>query len=532
MLTLAPFFFLISATLAIYLMRLFPRGRGYAWLTALLAALIAWLGVLAMHWYPAQPLVIQNWRPYDPSSADAFMFSWDSISWPFAFLMVSLGLAVIFTAPARFSQSSNPQAWAANLAFSGFGLLAILAATPLSVVIAWTILDLVELAFVLGFISETRFRREAIAALIARFLGTALLLAAMIIARSEGEALTFENIQSSFALFIFGSVVLRLGIIPLNLPYLTQLPLQHGLTNTLRSAGMIAALVILARLPAEFFFRAISPFWVTLIALGAAYGALMWLVARDEVRGRPYWFLAFSALALLAASNGHGDSAPVWAVSIVVSGGLLLLYSARSDRLRFLPALALLGFTGMPFTPASSTWLAFASTPLWLIFYLLVLVILSFGFIRHAARSAEPLAAMERWGQGLYFLGLFLLLLSGWLVVYFGLQPGLVMGGWWAALILILILSAGGLAVRRGLAANWADRWKSIPLAIFVRESGDWIINLLQLTWLARLGETLFKAAQSLVFASIDLLEGQGGVLWALLLLALLFTILGAGTSI
>jgi hypothetical protein len=491
--------------------------------------LIAWGSILALGWLHPVELIITHWRFFEIHNADPVLWRWDAISWPYAFALGSLGLAVIFTAPARFKQTSNPQTWAANLAFISLGLIANLAATPLSLIVSWTILDLVELAFVLGSISDWRNRREAVTAFTARLLGTSLMLAAMIAARSFGQPMTFENMQSGQALLVLGAVVFRLGIVPLNLGYVHQLPYQHGLMTTLRMVGVVTALVVLARIPVNLLPDTITPFVVTLLAISTLYGALVWCVAKDEINGRPYWFLTFGGLAILSTQQGYGQTSIVWGLSMVISGGALFLFSTRSRKLLFLPILGLVGFSGLPFTPTSTGWQAFSNSGLWMGFLILILTLLMMGYLRHALRPGEPIGELEGWGQALYSFGLFVLLVSGWITGFVGQPTQLVLGNWWAPSILIFLVIAGSLLVWRGGVALQSGRERTRWLVVVVIRVGEWLGDFLQFGWLFKFFDTLFNGLQRLVFLITDLLEGQGGVLWALLLLALLLTILGAG---
>ena len=529
MLTLAPILFLIFSSLLINLLHGFERGRGYAWMAALLSAIIAWASVLFLGSWQPDVLAIPQWRPYLTETIDTIIFRWDEIAWPYAFAMVSLGLAVIFTAPVRFHQNSNPRAWAANLAFTGLGLTAILAATPLGLILSWTMLDLADLGYVLRFIPDWRDRREAVTGFAARLIGTSLLLAAVVAARAEGGGWLFEDIQPAQGLLVLGAVVFRLGILPLNLGYVHQLPLQHGVTNTLRIAGIISGLIVLARIPDQLFSNAVSPFLITLMGIACLYGALVWLVSKDEITGRPYWFLTLSGLAILSTMLGFGQSSIVWGLSLVISGGALFLFSFRSRRLLVIPILGLVGFSSIPFTPGSEGWLPFSNSASGIIFLILVQALIMIGYIRHAVRPGAPIGYLEGWGKVLYTIGLVILLLSGWLPAIFEQPSGLSVGIWWAASIVLILVALGCWLGWRRVPQEDADSDRAGWLFMLVSRAGEGIREFLLFGWLFKILGSLFSGLQRLVLITTDLLEGQGGVLWALLLLALLLTILGAG---
>lgn len=524
MLTLSPILFLILSAIAVRFLRNLERGQGYSWMTAILTVLAAWGGVMALRWLQPDALVISHWRPFDPSHADPIVFQWDAISWPYGFFMVGLLLAIILTAPVRFQYNSNPVTWSANLVFVGLSLFPILAATPLAAAVAWTVLDVVELVFVLGVISDWRFRREVVIEFVSRVFGTFLLLATMIYGYNPTQPLLFENIQPAQGVLILAAVLLRMGVIPLNLPYVRQLPLQHGLTNTLRIVTQVSALVILARIPISLTAETWPGLYFTLTAAACLYGGLLWLTADNEINGRPYWFIATGSLAFLTVLQGNGPSSAIWGIALLGSGALLFVFSTRKRGLLILPALGLLTFTGLPFTPAASGWQAAAPQGGGVILTIITVGLLSSGYIRHALREGESFDGFERWAQTLYILGLFLLIVSSWLAIFLG--KGLTTGRWWAGLIVLVICVASGW----GFGFRQVSESQGIGrIGWFVQAAGrvgSGIGNFLRFAWLGQVFGWFFRLAQQLILLITGVLEGEGGVLWALLLLALLLTLL------
>ncbi|MHB1482288.1 MAG: hypothetical protein ACYCXH_08230, partial [Bellilinea sp.] len=90
MLTFLPAILLLITALAVFLLRYLPRGTGYSWLTAVTMTLLVWGGVLALHWYTPPVVDISSWQPYDPGTADAIRFSWNSVSWLYSLVLVSV----------------------------------------------------------------------------------------------------------------------------------------------------------------------------------------------------------------------------------------------------------------------------------------------------------------------------------------------------------------------------------------------------------------------------------------------------------
>jgi hypothetical protein len=75
----------------------------------------------------------------------------------------------------------------------------------------------------------------------------------------------------------------------------------------------------------------------------------MWLTARDELNGRPYWLITLAGMAVGCSIRGRPDAALAWGIALLLGGGCILLFSARRRSMMFIPVLVLLGLTGTAF---------------------------------------------------------------------------------------------------------------------------------------------------------------------------------------
>ena len=164
MIILLPVGILILASLAIIVLQQYKIGVGYSWFIAAGASLVSWGIILALHWYPALPFTIQG-SGLAKDFNTLFVFQIDIFSFPYAFSLASLGLVVVITDLARFQMhDNNPWSWAAMLAITGTGLLAIYAVSPLTIIFSWTIIDLIEMAFIIRSLDENHLILENILA--------------------------------------------------------------------------------------------------------------------------------------------------------------------------------------------------------------------------------------------------------------------------------------------------------------------------------------------------------------------------------
>lgn len=194
--------------------------------------------------------------------------------------------------------------------------------------------------------------------------------------------------------------------------------------------------------------------------------------------------------------------------------------------------LGVLGFSALPFTPAwAGTRLlvsgsGMAAIPLVIIglFFGGAHILLLIGYIRHFQRPIPPETGFVPWTRIIYPVGLLFLPFSHWLFFLWGSVPDWQSAPpamWWVPLAVV------GLGVAAWL-LNRGDPLL-LPQEANFRGGLNWGASfwgrLLRLGWLYR---SLFFAYRQVgrVLRSISrLLEGDGGVLWALLFLLLLYSL-------
>jgi hypothetical protein len=119
----------------------------------------------------------------------------------------------------------------------------------------------------------------------------------------------------------------------------------------------------------------------------------------------------------------------------------------------------------------------------------------------------------------------------GWVIALFGQAGGLTMGVWWAAVLATALAGGGWWALSRTRIREEAvegEGW----FAIVAKPVGHWVGVFFGLKWLYRSLYLLYRLLQQVVIFLSLLLEGQGGMLWALLLLALLSTLIASSVNL
>lgn len=529
MLAFLPSGLLILSGVSVIWLSQYRKGVGLPWIIAAAASALSWLGMLLLHWFPPLPLYLIGWNPVEPYT-NVLGFQLDLIGWPYAFTLLTITATLMLTAPVRFDSETKPLFWGLNLILAGTGVVAMIAISPLALILCWGLIDIFEMIVLPGLTSNSAETKASVFSFSARLLSVLCIALAMMISRADGVVLQFTNISLYAGLFLMLGIFIRLAIAPWQLTFLSSTRMvREGIL--LQSISLASALVLLARLPDDLL-PAGWVLWARLVlGLIALIAALMWLIFKSDLLAKPYWMISLVCISLLSALNGYQITSMVWGLALLLMSGLITLYTHRDAGVQYIAALAVLNFIGLPFTPLAGGWIGLMDQPISLFQPLIVLVhlLLTLGLIRHLFFSGESIFNMERWIQVIYPVGLLLLILSHWMIATVGWPGSYTAGVWWAS-ILPLLLFGGGYFLR--LRTNWIDmpERKAIQLAgVIESRLLVPVSNFFRFAWILRIFAWFFSLFEYFINLVTRLLEGEGAFLWVLLLLAILMTFVFPG---
>ena len=513
MFILLPLILMLLTAVTLIILRFVRPNFKYSWMLAAGGATLALIGIFLWHIRLPQSISLAPWQP-----VTLFFFSpsWlaDGISWPYAMSLAALATAVIWTSVVR--AENDPVAWAGTLLLSALGILAVSAENPLTLILVWSAIDISELITMLRSTEGEEQNRSVVIAFAIRLAGTGLVVWANLVSTAGGIVMNFRATPASAGIYLLIATGLRLGVFPLHLPYQKENVLRRGFGTTLRLVSAAASLSLLARIPASALKSTLPPYLLILAAAAALYAGWMWVRASDEILGRPFWVLGMASLSVAASLRGNPTGSIGWGIVLILGGGLLFLFSARQRGILWLPLLGLWGLSSLPFSPSASAWqTGNQNSWLFIIPFLPAQALLMAGFIRQALHPGETsLESQERWAKVLYPTGLFLLAAISILLGVWGWDGALTLGSWWAAII-VNILAAGFTALAitvlvRLVPASSSSQWTRI----FRLER---FYNLLTAIY-----DFFYRIAETITSS----LEGEGGLLWSLLLLALILSVL------
>ncbi|GAB4504526.1 MAG: hypothetical protein Fur0043_15200 [Anaerolineales bacterium] len=520
--------FLFFGALVLVVLRWFRPAAGSIWLIAAGGGLLAWASVLL--WQFRLPLVFQlpRWEPAH-LFLESLSFSADALSWPYAFSIVSLLLAVILTAPARGNFPDALQ-WAASFVLGGLGVLAVLADNPLSLLMVWAAIDLAELVTQLRSASGSQASAKVVNAFATRVAGIGMLLWASMVSISAGQVMNFQNVPPQAGLYLLLAAGLRLGVFPLHLPYAPDTAIRRGFGSMLRLVSVASSLILLARIPSAGILSRLTSFLLFLTVMAALYAGWMWLRFPDSINSRPYWIIGLTALAMASALRANPVGAAAWSCALVLAGGALFLSSAYHLWLKRALWVGLWGISALPLTLTSTGWEGGADLSAGSIFMALIwpalLVAHAFllaGYYRHlTSLSAQaPLDTLDRPVRLVYPLGIGVLLLVLVLLGVWGWQGAFQMGAWLPALSSVLLAGVVlWLWPRLSLLSPMRAHW------VRPADTATWMDWLFDFLW------GLYRLLGRVSHALLSIFEGEGGILWALLFLAFFLTLLTQRVSL
>jgi hypothetical protein len=468
---------------------------------------------------PDQDFFLTTWIPQANVPAE-LLLRLDQTSWALAVSLAALGLAGILTDITRLSQA-NWSTWSSSITLIGMGILAVFSGNPLTLLLTWQVIDLVEVIILLnqGYASQDR---EPIVVIFSiRLLGSVLVTAAILTAASEGSALSFDTLsQDTAALLLFGAA-LRFGALPFYTPILQRMPLSRELGTVLRLVPAAASLVLVNRVAVVGLSNPAGLVLIILTGMSGLYSAVAWSISREEIAGRRFWMMGMASLALACAVRAQPQASLAWSLALILPGSMLFLASIRERLARSLLIVGLLCFSALPFTPAwSGLGLYAPPISLWMGFFIMIQTLLLAGYARHSLRPTGAQAHLERSGRVIYLIGLALLLAVDILVSILNatLWKTIPLAQLWPLLAILTLSILAYFLIRRG---------HRMPPVISKTFS-----QVFSFRWIASSSRWLYRGIrQGINFVSM-ILEGEGGILWSFLILALLLSVFFGVSSI
>lgn len=526
MLVLLPVIILLISGLALLILGRTRTTIGSLWMIASLLAVAEWVLLVVLRFRVPLTVQIPNWFTIGEIT-NVLRFSITSSNWLILFSIITLLVCVIFTDAVRLQSTGSLISISGPFLLTGTVLISVLSSTPLSFILTWTILDIVELCILTTISRDEVIFNKAIISFVVRIIGTLLVVSAMVFSVQTGN-LEINQASGIVYLLYFIGAGLRSGALPLHLPFSKDEPVRRSIGTILRFASPISAIALVAQLPSTSSLSGWLLFIFIMAVVLSFYGAAMWLTSRDELIGRQYWILAFFGMAGICGLAGQSAAVNTLGMVMVVTGGFIFTQSKKIGLWNPITLLLLINLFGIPFTPGSAIWMNAKPFP-WVmgtLIMLINLVLIIAGLVKFVRIKDNSIQKEEKWIQTFYIAGLIITVISTWMPLIWDRSGFTLYKGWpWSAVLIMLsvLWIAGSKLLQTHPISESSPTGFSL---LMIRRSGFVLRKIFDLEWLMRIGGSVYALAGRLIHFINTVLEGEGGILWAFLFLALLASLL------
>lgn len=508
------FSIILVTVMTLTVLRLLRPGYSYAWPIAVVGSFVAWISVFLWQIDLPENIVLYNYK-YSEIFNFIVSLSADGINYPYALGISSLVMAAILTSAMK-AREANPLGWVAVLIIAVFGLSAVLADNPLTLVIAWSVLDIAGLISSLNASDDPIFSKRAIFSFSFRVIGTGLILWVGILDPSFGKSFNLTSNPGNIGILLILGVIIRSCAIFFRLPYSKDSSIRNGYETTYKLISITATLVLLSHIMLDIGNQWALMLILIIIALAGILSVYLWLTTPREITSQTFWIFGLISLSIVSTLQGNPVGSAAWGSASLFTGGLLFLYTARNKVLTIILIASAYILSSLPFSLTATGWSSFQPTS-WVFFIVLIplLGLLTSGYIRSTLLDEkESLGNQPRWVKIFYPTGLVTLALTGLVLGATGWVGAGQIGALIPALIsTILTVVISIILVRIPTSARLESRFISKPAA--------WV------EFTASLGRELFRTIGVLLDILTAIFEGDGGVLWTILFLVVFISILG-----
>lgn len=522
MIALLPVVPLLLVILIIFLLRWIRRAPVSAWLVSILGVLISWILMIVFQPYWANQLIdlsILNSFYY----SDGIRLQLDELSWTFGFIAISILISSLFVG--TYGESRENQTSVQWYAISGAILYTALifvsaCSENLITILFWGGASLlVELGLQVGFQSPKKDVWRALPSTYGRMISFSAIFLAMILTERAGPGSGFHH---------FNQYITRLLIIACTVPafipiFTNQIAGWSGLPAVLKPqlflSSYIPVLVVLNRTAEHGAIMTNPAFVLIFLCIIAFIAGFRWIghVMDDDFNDWAAFIMVFCAA---SAISGQLQSCVTWSATFLLVGFYIQQRTIAAVWIRPLKWFVFFGLSCLPLSAAWAGTLLYSSAePVWISFLAAQgLLLLCWDASINSKKRLEP-----------------------WEITYAPLfnviSLNLIAGSW-------IGLSALNLIIRPELLRSLLQPANILPGLLVI---GFWILFYLLMKFLkspvdraVRFFVSLFqllrllKRLERLIFWSVKpvvflnrLLDSRAGLLWAILILALIFTFIG-----
>ncbi len=510
---------IIAAAIAFYFQQ---RGlrTAYIWLVITAICMGVWILLFLIPVERATPFVIRNWFQIGMHSV-SLNFGLNAFNWPFVFSVAAFNISFFLSAVVRLDIRSDMKYWLTQLMLTAAAIMAITVSNIWTLLIMWTALDILFF-FYNYYVIRSAYTIQIFRTMIIKFFGSMLLI--WNIARSFRGDVNFslDFLSQGSGLSLFLAAFLHSGVLPLTFQIENnRTETDRVIQNTFKAVNFLTSFFIVPYLiiPEQ---PLIALLVFKLIALAATMVfSYQWMISISST-GFGYLLAAISGIIFFLLLSGSTISVAYLLLSTFFSMLWFTLFTHRGKGVYIYLGFFLLTISGLPFTIFSLGARGFLDQGLSInsLILLISYVFILTGFVNRGVEKQDNFYELEPWYQAVYLTGLFMFIFSLFVISIKSFSSvGEETYLWW--LSLGVIISSAGLNV--GFSRK--NRKSLVSSRTADMRYGE-ITSFFSLNWLFRITNLIRQKFGKLITGFSLLLEGEGGVLWALVLLILMISLI------
>lgn len=336
---LAGLVLILFSLVSFFLRRLSDRKLTQVWITGILGVswLLVGLGYLELN----QTLLRFPWGGL-VSNLPGLVITLDSTGWAFAQTAVTIALVQTI-------QSRMPAAaLESTLRLTGVGVLAGAAGSLFSLLAVWVLLDLIW--YSAGFFRPGWSIERLPSFLPALTVVTGPLILLLLSLYTPGDQVVWAEFPSRFAPYLAAAGALRLGVLnPPRAWFDERPPLPRGNWTSRMIPNLMAFLLVVRA--AEAGWESPPAGLVSSLQVGLLFIGMLAFFGSGGKSAFPFWTIGFFGLAVVSAVQHHGAHSQAWSTTLLLGGTLIDLQLSERNPNPILLACILAAFSGLPFTP-------------------------------------------------------------------------------------------------------------------------------------------------------------------------------------
>jgi|GEM_PF-5488325 len=517
MLTFLPLFLLLLIVLLVEIISRSKLNIGNQWLILILAVTLVLGSTIFLRAHLPTPIVISNWLE---GSANQIVFQLDDKSWVFIFGLVAFLSAMMFMDTIHLHERSNLRSWSRIILLFCMGVLGALANSLMAFILVWTIIDVVELIVHITGTGGFSVSDQSVIVFFAHLVGTFLILP-VLVSHSTGTAVLSElSLAPQNVTLLILSSALRMPVYDGKNLSKEKEPIDKALQSLRQILFPYLAMVLLARLPE---FSSLNGFPLVILILASCIVIVASFSAFDQKNNKNV-LMVFSGLSVISVLRGDAEGVIGWAILMLVLLGLPQIFTYQ--KMGFIPMIALIGFSaiGLPISISNSSILSLShgSLSFFNIFIWIGLAYMLGGMIQNfikPSKEKEP----EAWMIVLYTIGVVIISFLPWFPGFWGVKSADRNPFLWQSIVIFVIAFTIILIRTNDLIREKCMKWLPPRIQrglINGYRSPDRAASVY------RLVDILYEIIQQGINTINKVLEGEGGLLWAFVLLVLLLSLL------